>query len=222
MAHSLWPHGLQHTRLPCLLLSPGACSNSCPLSRWSHPTISSSVTPPFAFSLFHHQGLFQWAGSSHQVAKVLDPWDLFPNKLPAHVFVLGSALGEPRQRCVCVQSCAALCDPMDSSVQALLSLKISRPEYWSGLPFSFSLGELPDPGIQPMSLVSPALAGRFFITSTTWEAKGKDNPIFLKLRQCIFKWKNKTLHLSRLCEIWISNSLVSELRQRGQIRGSEG
>ena len=44
MSNSLRPHGLQHTRLPCPSLSPGACSNSCPLSRWCHPTISSSVT----------------------------------------------------------------------------------------------------------------------------------------------------------------------------------
>ena len=41
--HSLWPHGLQHTRLPGPSLSPGGCSNSCPLSWWCHPTISSSV-----------------------------------------------------------------------------------------------------------------------------------------------------------------------------------
>ena len=41
---SLWPHGLQHARLPCPSLSPRACSNSCPLSPWCHPTISSSVT----------------------------------------------------------------------------------------------------------------------------------------------------------------------------------
>ena len=37
----LRPHGLQHSRLPCPSLSPGACSNSCPLSWWCHPTISS-------------------------------------------------------------------------------------------------------------------------------------------------------------------------------------
>ena len=43
MSDSLWPHGLQHTRLPCLSPTPGACSNSCPSSRWCHPTISSSV-----------------------------------------------------------------------------------------------------------------------------------------------------------------------------------
>ena len=38
-------HGLQHARLPCPSLSPGVCSNSCLLSRWCHPTLSSSVTP---------------------------------------------------------------------------------------------------------------------------------------------------------------------------------
>ena len=41
----LWPHGLQHAKLPFPSLSPGACSNSCPLSRWWHPTISSSAIP---------------------------------------------------------------------------------------------------------------------------------------------------------------------------------
>ena len=43
MSDSLQPHGLQHARLPCPSPTPGACSNSYPLSRWCHPTISSSV-----------------------------------------------------------------------------------------------------------------------------------------------------------------------------------
>ena len=43
VSNSLWPHGLQHTRLPSPSLSSGACSNSCPLSRWCHSTISFSV-----------------------------------------------------------------------------------------------------------------------------------------------------------------------------------
>ena len=42
---SLRPHGLQHARLPCTSPTPGACSNSCPLSWWCHPTISSFVIP---------------------------------------------------------------------------------------------------------------------------------------------------------------------------------
>ena len=45
MSNSLQPYGLQHIRLPCPTLFPGVCSNSCPLSQWCHPTISSSVTP---------------------------------------------------------------------------------------------------------------------------------------------------------------------------------
>ena len=45
MSNSLWPHGLQHNRLPHPSPTPTACSNSCPLSQWCHPTISSSVIP---------------------------------------------------------------------------------------------------------------------------------------------------------------------------------
>ena len=45
----------------------------------------------------------------------------------------------------------------------------SRQEYWIGLPFP-PPGDLPDPGIEPMSLASPALAGMFFTSSATWEA----------------------------------------------------
>ena len=49
--------------------------------------------------------------------------------------------------------------------QAPLSLGFPRQEYWSGVPFP-SPGELPDPGIEPSSLMSPALADGFFTTST--------------------------------------------------------
>ena len=61
--NSLWPHGLQHARLPCPSPSPGVCSNSCPLScvHGCHPAISCSVTPfSPALNLSQHQGLFQW------------------------------------------------------------------------------------------------------------------------------------------------------------------
>ena len=50
VSSSSWLHRLQHARLPCPSPSPRACSNSCPLSQWCHPTISSSVTP-FSFCL---------------------------------------------------------------------------------------------------------------------------------------------------------------------------
>ena len=70
MFNSLKPRGLQHTSLPCPSPIPRACSNSCPLNQWCHPTISSSLLPSPAFNLFLHQVLFQWISPLHQVAKV--------------------------------------------------------------------------------------------------------------------------------------------------------
>ena len=55
--------------------------------------------------------------------------------------------------------------------QAPLFMGFSRQEQWSGLPCPPPGEELPDPGIEPMSLTSPALAGRFFTTSATWEVQ---------------------------------------------------
>ena len=63
-----------------------------------------------------------------------------------------------------------LCDPMDyTACQAPLSMGFSRQEYWNGLPCS-PPGGLLDPGIEHKSLLSLALAGRFFTSSATWEA----------------------------------------------------
>ena len=58
--------------------------------------------------------------------------------------------------------------PWTVACQALLSMGFPRQEYWSGLPFP-SPGDLPDPGIEPVTLVSPALAGGFLTISTIWE-----------------------------------------------------
>ena len=70
---SLRPHELQHARPRCPSPTVGVYSNSCPLNRWCHPTISSSVVPsPPTFNLSQHQGLFTWVSSLHQVAKVLE------------------------------------------------------------------------------------------------------------------------------------------------------
>ena len=80
--------------------------------------------------------------------------------VPHHLLVLCAKL---------LQSCPTLWDPMDCSHQALLSMGFPRQEYWSGLPFP-SPGDLPDRGIDPVSLRSPALAGGFFTTGATWDA----------------------------------------------------
>ena len=71
MSASLQSHGLQHVRPPCPSLTPRACSNLCPLSRWCHPTISSSIIPfcscpqffPASGSFLISQ-LFVWGGQS--------------------------------------------------------------------------------------------------------------------------------------------------------------
>ena len=82
MSNSLRHHELQHSRLPCPLPSPRVCSNSCPLSWWCYLTVSSTAAPiPLLPSVFPSLrifssgsafSLFQWVGSSHQVAKVLE------------------------------------------------------------------------------------------------------------------------------------------------------
>ena len=58
LSSSLWPHGLQHARLPCPSSSSGACSNSCPLSWWCHPVSPSVITFSFCLQSFPASGSF--------------------------------------------------------------------------------------------------------------------------------------------------------------------
>ena len=73
----------------------------------------------------------------------------------------------------CVLSCFSHVQlfviPWTVAFQAPQSMRFPRQEYWSGLPFP-SPGDLPDPGIKPVSFISSALTGGFFTTSATWEA----------------------------------------------------
>ena len=91
MSNSLWPHGLQHARLPSPSPSPGVCSNSCPLSRWCHPSISSTVA-----SFFSCPHSFIASGS-------------FPMRLHISWVQFSSV----------AQSCPTLCDPMNRSTPDL-------------------------------------------------------------------------------------------------------
>ena len=67
--------------------------------------------------------------------------------------------------CTVSQSCVTL---WTVACQPPLSMEFYRQEHWSGLP-----GDIPDPGIEHVSLVSPSLADRFFTTSTAWETHSK-------------------------------------------------
>ena len=75
--------------------------------------------------------------------------------------------------CCCLVSCSVMSDsfatPWTIALQTPLSMGFSRQEYWSGLPCP-PPGDLPNPGLEVMSLTSPALGGRFFTTSATWKA----------------------------------------------------
>ena len=111
----------------------------------SHPLLSPS--PP-ALNLSQHQGLFKWVSSSHQVAKVLE-LQLYPQ----------SFQWTPRTDSVMSNSVT----PWTVARQVLVSVGFSRQEYWSGLTFP-PPEDLPDPGIELASPMSPAWAGRFFVT----------------------------------------------------------
>ena len=104
-----------------------------------------------------------------QPTRLLRPWD-FPGKstgVGCHCLLQCMKVKSESE---VAQSCLTLRDPMDCSPPgSCLSMGFSRQEYWSGLPCP-SPGDLPYPRIEPKSLRSPALAGRFFTTSTTWEA----------------------------------------------------
>ena len=89
--------------------------------------------------------------------------------LPNHLAHLHPPLRCP---CVCMLNrfsrVRLFATPWTVACQAPLSVEFSRQEYWSGLSCP-SPGNLPDPGIEPVSLTSPALAGGFFTISATWE-----------------------------------------------------
>ena len=73
VSDSLWPHGPQHARPPCPSPTLKVYPNSCPLSLWCLPTISSSVVSlSSCLQSFPTSGSFQMVSSSHQVAKVLE------------------------------------------------------------------------------------------------------------------------------------------------------
>ena len=90
---------------------------------------------------------------------------------------------------MCAQSCPALCEAMDCSPPGSSVLGFSRQEYWRGLPCP-PPGDRPNPGIEPIPLASPALAGGFFATSATGEAH------VCVLTGWIFNWEKERCYLS--------------------------
>ena len=107
--------------------------------------------------------------------------------------------------------------------QAPLSMGLFRQEYWSGLPFPLP-GDLSDPRIKPLSLVSPTLAGRFFTTSATWEsqecgtgpklASGSNSELHLAFLQCmicfiLYFWHSFRISDNATSQICIKNQVAA-------------
>ena len=103
---TLQPHGLQHARLPCPSSTPRACSNSCPLSQWCHPTISSSVVHfSSLLTSFPASGSFpmsQFFTSDGQSIGVSASASVFPKKIQDWFRILYDGL------------VGSLCSPRDS------------------------------------------------------------------------------------------------------------
>ena len=104
LSNTLWPHGLQHARLPSPSPTPWACSNSCPLSQWCHPTISSSAIPfsshlqsfpasgSFLMSQFFSSGSQSiWASASASVL-LMNIQDWFPLGFTGWISLLSKGL----------------------------------------------------------------------------------------------------------------------------------
>ena len=168
VADSLQPHGRQHARLPCPSPSLRLCSNSCPLSQWYHPIISSfvllllsSIFPSIRVfsseSVLHLKWPKYWNFSTCPSSEYLPFCEYLLKFTDLEFAAIQDRLMQGK---IVTQSCltSAL---WNVAHQAPQSMEFSRQEYWSVLPFP-SPGDLPSPGMEPVSLTSPALAARFF------------------------------------------------------------
>ena len=155
MSNSLWPHGLQHTRPPCPSPTPGAYSNSCPLSQWCHPTTSSSVIPfssgPQCWMDYYNCSLGKmkqlsslWEGLEIKFHTLF--WKFFPQvgkmlaclNLDLYEKWVSSKWSIMWMVSEWVKSLSRVwlfATPWTVAHWAPLSMGFSRQEYWSRLPF---------------------------------------------------------------------------------------
>ena len=122
------------------------------------PKMESSGAPPYLGRQNHDHWIYSVICSSTHVE--------------VEEMIKGTALVRHLLGSACMLSCFSCVQlfttPWTAACQAPLSMGFSRQEYWSGLLLP-PPRDLPDPGIKPATLMSPALAGRFFTTSATWE-----------------------------------------------------
>ena len=150
---TLWPYGLY-------------VAHQAPLSR-DFPCKSTGVG---CHALF--QGIFPTQGLHPHLLCLLH-WQVGslpsepPGKPSKQIWIPRNSISQS-----CTHSCLTFCDLMDDSPPGSSVQGFPRQEYWCGLPFP-SPGDLPDPGIEPVFLASPALAGEFFTSWATTNISGE-------------------------------------------------
>ena len=159
------PHGLYPTRLLC---------------PWDFPGDSTGVDCHLLLQgIFPNQGLNPGLPHCRQTLYHLShqgsPPHLFNSYFQGMTFLLDGL--EIYMQAKSIQSCATLCDPMDCSPPGPLFVGFSRHEYWRGLPLP-PPADLPNPGIKPVSLMSPALAAGFFTTAVHGVANSRTLSLF--------------------------------------------
>ena len=122
-----------------------------------------------------------------------------PNKISFHNWVVAL--------CSVTQPYLTLVTPWTVAHQAPLSMEFSRQEYWSGLPFP-PPGDLPYPGTEPVSLMSPALADSFLKTSASWEAHMIVKNI-INIDEAIMQPKNLNVNVSFIYLYTLDYSMLS-------------
>ena len=168
MSDSVRPHKWQPTRLPRPWDSPGKNTGvGCHFLLQCMKVKSESEVPQSSPTLCDPMDRSLLGSSIHGIfqARVLE-WGAI-----AFSDAKGLGFSNPYFLC-CAQSfqlCLTLCHSTDCSPPGSSAHGFSRQEYWSGLPCPPS-GDLPNPGTEPVSPLSPELASGFFTTCTTWEA----------------------------------------------------
>ena len=144
--YSLWLHGLQHIRFPCLSPSPRVCSNSCPSGWWRQPTICPvSSASPSAFNLSQHQSLLQWVGSAAggqsigaSVSASLLPMNIqgwFPLGLAALIFLLSKGLSKVVSNTTVLKHQFFGSQPSLWSNSHICTQLLEKPKLWLDGPF---------------------------------------------------------------------------------------
>ena len=144
MSDSLWPRGLHHARPPCPLPTPRTYSNSCPLSQWCHPTISSSVVPfssclqsspasgSFQMSQFFTSGGQSIGVSASTSVLPMNTRGWFPLGWTGWISL------QSRSEVKSLSHGRLFVTLWTVAYQAPQSMGFSRQEHWSGLSFSSS------------------------------------------------------------------------------------